>query len=281
VRGVRSTRVLALFTFGLAVAPAGIASAGGSFLVPPEKTHLVGDRVRAGTPFGGGSYEGKVSDGPFTVYLVPDGRRVPRNGGSVPAWAVPLGELQIMRTPGLVASISFTVPDVPAGSYNLDYCNVPCTIDGVGDLTGAGWPFAVGATLVEARLGARVDKLELDIERLEHRADRAQRLAGEVREGDRRERDLEQQVTGLIAFTDELRSRMGDLRSKLRAARAGAGRPPGILPIALIVITGRSVAARRAGSPGQKAVDPGPKRSSSGSTPGATGADRDRESIGV
>jgi hypothetical protein len=289
VRRVRSTHVLALLTLGLAIAPAGGASAGGSWLIPPEKTYLVGDPAGARTTFGRGSLEGKVSDGPFTVYLVPEGRWLPRDGGVTPGWAMPLGELRIMRRPGLVASISFTVPDVPAGSYSLDYCNVPCTIDGVGDLSGAG-SFAIGATVTEARLGAQVDGLESKIERLERRAKHAQELARQVREGDRREGNLERQVTSLVAFTDELRSRAGDLRSKLRAAREGAGGPPGILPIALvvailvlaivlIVISGRRK-TRRAGSSGPKAASHGSGRSSSDTTPGeATGADR--ESIGV
>ena len=102
-----------------------------------------------------GSYEGRLSDGPYIAYLAPIGIYTlehPR--------ALRLGEIQMVRSErwGMVASITFAVPEVPTGLYHLIYCNEPCTVNGIGDLMG-GDAFYVAPTYREAALLARVDRL--------------------------------------------------------------------------------------------------------------------------
>jgi hypothetical protein len=197
----------------------------------------VGDRAAARTTFGSGQLEGKVSDGPFTVYLVPANRWIPRNGGATPAWAIPLGQLRIVEGNkyGMVASISFTVPDVPAGAYSLDYCNVPCTIDGIGDLAGAG-SFAIGATLAEARLGAALDKLQRRVQSLERRARHVLELRAQLDDADQQAAALETRNEELAAATERLDSSIGELRDQLRAARAESSASRTGLTIALMLV---------------------------------------------
>jgi hypothetical protein len=218
----------------------------------------VGDRVAARTKFGSGQLEGKVSDGPFVVYLVPANRWIPRNGGATPAWAIPLGELRIAdgNNYGMVASISFTVPDVPAGSYTLDYCNVPCTIDGIGDLAGAG-SFAIGETLAEAHLGAAVDRLERKVQSLERRARQVPELRAQLDDADRQAAVLETRNEELAASAGHLRARIGQLRDQLSAARAESGGSSTGLTIALmlallVVASGLIVMVKRSKTGGRK-----------------------------
>jgi len=256
MRCIRSAVALSIVG-ALTLLPSSPASAGGSWLVPPDDAYVVGDPAGARTAFGSGQLEGKVSDGPFTVYLVPANRWIPRDGGATPAWAIPLGELRIAEgnNYGMVASISFTVPDVPAGSYSLDYCNMPCTIDGIGDLAGAG-SFAIGATLAEAHLGAAVDRLELKVQSLERRARQVPELRAELDDAHRQAAALEGRNEELAASAGDLRVRIGDLRGQLRAERAGSGGSPTgltialmfallVVTIALIVLLNRSRTSRR------------------------------------
>lgn len=235
MRCIRPAAVLAV-ALPLTLLSVSSASAGGSWFMPPGDAYVVGDPAGARTPFGSGQLEGKVSDGPFTVYLVPANRAIPSDGGSTPPWAIPLGELRITEGSnyGMVASISFTVPDVPAGSYRLDYCNVPCTVDGIGDLATAG-SFAIGSTLTEAHLGAAVDRLELKVESLERHTRKVPQLRAELEDADRQAAALETRNEGLAAAAEDLRTRIGDLRSQLRVASAGSGGSPTGLTIALML----------------------------------------------
>jgi hypothetical protein len=261
---MRSSRAAAALSVVavLTLVPTSPAAAGGSWLAPSGDAYVVGDRVAARTPFGSGQLEGKVSDGPFTVYLIPAHRWIPRNGGATPAWAIPLGQLRIAEgnNYGMVASISFTVPDVPAGAYRLDYCNVPCTIDGIGDLAGAG-SFAIGATLAEARLGTAVDKLQRKVESLERRARHVRELRAQLDDADQQAAALDTRNGELAASIERLGATIGELREQLRAARATSSASRTgltIVLIALLVVTigfvvmlNRSKRARR-----QRAVVP-------------------------
>ncbi|MGH2723231.1 MAG: hypothetical protein ACRDI0_03015 [Actinomycetota bacterium] len=148
------------------------AEAGGSWLKTDREYFSVGDHVVARGTFGTGSLEGKVSDGPFYAYLTPGDR----------AWddplaeeAINLGPLTITKATGQyccwVAEVEFTVPDVPVGRYRIDYCNDPCTVDGIGDLIG-GMIF-VGDTEREARFAARLERARARVDRLRERLDQA------------------------------------------------------------------------------------------------------------
>jgi len=162
------------------------ATAGGSWLETERSHYAPGDLATARGVFGNGSYEGTVRDGPFYLYLVPGHRWLPRNE-PIPRWAVPLGTLTIKAAEGQyccwVASAEFTVPDVPPGRYSLDYCNDPCTLDGIGDLLGGS--FFVGESEQEARLMGRIERLRFKVEalaRTRHHLRKTEATLAEVRE---------------------------------------------------------------------------------------------------
>lgn len=182
----------------LVVFPAASATAGGSWLETDKPSYSPGDPGTARGVFGDGSYRGTVKDGPFTLYMVPGYRYLPRNG-SIPGWAEPLGPLTITRATGnyccWVASATFTVPDVPAGRYTLSYCNSPCTLDGIGDLVGGS--FLVADTQQEAKLSAKVDRLREDLLRSRQRAERLEKVTGKLTTARERLADAESQIRRL------------------------------------------------------------------------------------
>jgi hypothetical protein len=143
------------------------AAAGGSWLETEKKYYPPGDQVTARGTFGPGQLEGQPSDGPYEAYMVP-GFRLFQKPGPVPQYAIPIGTIAINPATGnyccWVASLTFTVPDVPPGRYTIDYCNVPCTVNGMGDLMGGS--FFVGENEEQARLMARIERLERKAEAL-------------------------------------------------------------------------------------------------------------------
>jgi hypothetical protein len=154
------------------LATAGPAAAGGSWLETEDQYYPPGSQATARGTFGPGAYEGRVSDGPYYAYLVP-GFRWFEKPGPVPDYAIPLGPITIRRATGnyccWAAALTFTVPDLPPGRYSIDYCNDPCTVNGIGDLIGGS--FWVADTQEEARLMARIDRLEAkakSLKRIKH-----------------------------------------------------------------------------------------------------------------
>jgi hypothetical protein len=200
-----SGRWLAAAVIGAMMVAAPPATAGGSWLETERSNYAPGDHAMARGVFGDGSYEGTVEDGPFYLYLVPGYRGLPRNQ-SIPEWAVPLGPLSIGPAEGRyccwVASADFTVPDVAPGRYSLDYCNDPCTVDGIGDLLGGS--FFVGASRQEARLQGRIERLRFKVEALA-----------------RTKRDLRKTEAALA----EVRERYDTLVGRLSAAGPGEAPP--------------------------------------------------------
>lgn len=200
---MRIVRFLAALLASTAlVLPMDPAMAGGSWLETRRDHYTIDQRVVARGTFGGGSYTGTVRDGPYYAYLVPENRYLPAIGG-LPSWAIPLGRMEIWRGAGRIccwiARLAFNVPDVEPGFYSIDYCNRPCTVDGVGDLIG-GWIW-VGRTLAEARLQDGVAALERENEGLARRArraeNRADRLADERSELENDVLTLRNKVTSL------------------------------------------------------------------------------------
>jgi hypothetical protein len=162
-----ATIVVTMLTTG------GPARAGGaSWFGPEHPYHAVGDHLSIRAAFWSGGFEGTVSQGPYYAYLVPQYQWLPK--GPIPANAIPLGPITIAPATGKkgerVATLTFTVPDVDPGRYSIDYCNRPCTVEGVGDLHGSS--FWIGDTEEEARLAARVNRLEV----------KARQLSGKNRE---------------------------------------------------------------------------------------------------
>jgi hypothetical protein len=189
------------------LATAGPAAAGGSWLETKDPYYPPGSQATARGTFGPGAYEGRVSDGPYYAYLVP-GFRWFEKPGPVPDYAIPLGPITIRPATGnyccWAASLTFTVPDLPPGRYSIDYCNDPCTVNGIGDLIGGS--FWVADTQKEARLMARIDRLEAKakgLKRIKH--------------------DLRRTEAALAEAEDEQVSLINELRvAALQAASAAA-----------------------------------------------------------
>ncbi|MGH2637634.1 MAG: hypothetical protein ACRDHU_16005, partial [Actinomycetota bacterium] len=166
---MRARRLLPLLIVGAILAPAP-AYAGGSWLEPDRRAYVPGDAATFRGSFSlSGSLEGRIADGPYVAYLLEAGRWL-RPGG-IPAGAIRLGELRIVRSNGphpTRAVVSFEVPDVPTGWYHLGYCNQPCTVDGIGDLVG-GDRFVVAPTRAEGLAIVRVDGLAGRVAAVRHR----------------------------------------------------------------------------------------------------------------
>jgi hypothetical protein len=212
------------------------ALAGGSWLETDHDHYAPGDLAVARGAFGDGTLEGTVEDGPFYLYLVPGYRWLPRHG-SIPDWAEHLGPLSIKESTGnvccWVASARFTVPDVPPGRYSLDYCNEPCTLNGIGDLMGAS--FIVADTEREAQLAARVDRLQQKIPVLRKKIQHFEEDARKLAENGRELAVAREQIV-------ELKEELADFRSRRAPAESTAGSRP-LLPAWGIVLVFMSLTA--------------------------------------
>lgn len=198
---------------GLAVTAAP-AIGGGSWLHPDQRTYVPGDRAFLRGSFSSGSLEGRISDGPYVAYLLPQGRWI--EGSGIPESAIWLGELRFGRSEGTHlrrARIEFTVPEVVRGFYHVSYCNAPCTVDGIGDLIGSS-SFAVAPTLAEGRLMVRVAHLESRIRVVRQRVHAKARS-----EHNRLERALEESTSDLVG----VRERVAALETQLAALRESPG----------------------------------------------------------
>jgi hypothetical protein len=192
---------------GLVLLPAAPANAGGAWMEPGRRGYGVGETATFRGSFSmSGSLEGRLSDGPYVAYLAP----VEIYDVDHP-FAIRLGEIEMVRSErwGVIATIAFTVPDVPTGQYQVTYCNEPCTVDGVGDLMG-GKAFYVAPTREEALLRARVDSLTWRLADTRQDGRRQERLATE-----RLERSLAAEARELALAREEiatLEARVAELR---------------------------------------------------------------------
>ena len=126
--------------FGLLVPGSGPAAAGGGWLAPVQDRYEPGDEATLV-----GYTQGPVPEEPFYAYLRAAG------DGSLPALDDSgryLGELVVRETTHggylqLRVSVTFDVPaTLPAGQYELTYCDDPCTGQFLGDLVPS--PVSVG-----------------------------------------------------------------------------------------------------------------------------------------
>ncbi|MGH2659857.1 MAG: hypothetical protein ACRDHS_09375 [Actinomycetota bacterium] len=71
---IRGFPAVLVATLEALAVPTGPAAAGGSWLVPDRRAYVPGDRALLRGSFSTGSLEGRISDGPFFAYLLPQGR---------------------------------------------------------------------------------------------------------------------------------------------------------------------------------------------------------------
>jgi hypothetical protein len=212
---MRSRRTVVVVTLALLAIPAfaGPASAGGSWLAPERSAYVPAEIAVFRGDFGSGSLEGRIADGPFVAYLLPENRWI--NDQVVPASAIRLGELTIVRVSEHIfhARVEFEVPSVPTGMYHIQYCNEPCTVNGIGDLIG-GDPIAIGATRMEARLLILTQRLRWKIDAVAARA--RQQILTERR---RSQEALSQRAYDLRAAEARVSELAGELAETTRALR--------------------------------------------------------------
>jgi hypothetical protein len=159
-----------------------------------------------------------LDDGPFFAYLLPAERWI--RPPHVPGDAIRLGRVRFVNIRSnpmrADARITFTVPNVPRGSYNVSICNVPCTDTEVGDLVG-GW-FNVAPPGQRRLLEVR-DRLQTRIMNLEFARKAMLRQLSGVRRA----------FSGRM---DELTDRLADVA---RAPSSKESTPSPLVPTALIL----------------------------------------------
>jgi hypothetical protein len=224
---MRSRRSVIIVTLALLTIPAlaGPAPAGGSWLAPERSAYVPAEIAVLRGDFGNGSLEGRIADGPFVAYLLPQNRWI--NDQVVPGSAIRLGELTIVRMSEHLfhARVEFEVPSVPTGMYHIQYCNEPCTVNGIGDLIG-GEPIAIGATRVEARLLILTQRLRWKVDAAAARA-RQQVLT----ERKRSQEALSQRAHDLRAAearVGELAGELAETRRALRIERSSSSWGPAV-----------------------------------------------------
>jgi hypothetical protein len=234
---------------------------GGSWFGPDDSYQVPGNNLTVRTAFYASGFEGTPSDGPFYAYFLPGWRGFDKPG-PVPAHAIPLGPIAITPATGnvgeWVASLTFTVPLVESGLYGIDFCNQPCTVEGLGDLYGGS--FWVGQTEKEARLLARVSWLE---RRLDLEARRTRHADTALRRAETELADLQ----GAEAELAELQEQYHELVGDLRAARAqdepveipepaARSLPPAAWAVGLAALVVGAFVRRRLGRPAVPDVVP-------------------------
>jgi hypothetical protein len=206
--------VLVALTAWLAL-PGRPALAGGAVFEFDHRYYVAGQVAIGHTTLSlHGTGSGRLRDGPYRAYLVPNNGWIhpPR----VPPAAVPLGPVRMHRLgPGWLvrASVTFPVPHVAPGGYDVALCNTPCRDTIVGDLVG-GW-ITVAASPEEARIRTIQDRFEAAQFRTVHRIDVQLRTLARERAAE--ERASRRLVTKLRAQVASLGTRLDAAEGSLRA----------------------------------------------------------------
>ncbi len=120
---------------GLSAQP---AAAGGSTWSTDAGHYAPGDTalIWAAVSWGHNPDLGDPTDGPYGVWLSGPGAQ--EDHSTVPPGAVYVGDIELdaidVNVGPHVASLEFTVPDLPDGSYDIVHCDWPCTTQ-LGDIT--------------------------------------------------------------------------------------------------------------------------------------------------
>jgi hypothetical protein len=181
------------------------AAAGGGAVFDFDPTYFVpGDRAVGETVFWISGKDRHLLNRTFYAYLIPGQEWIepPR----IPDGAVPLGPVTL----GGLARISFTVPNVAPGGYNVGICDRPCRHALVGDLVG-GWITVVGSQ-EEARLLPIIDRLRVRLDRA--RWDAIQKARKNQRRDEALRAEMEYLQKGLTQAREELGARLVALESR-------------------------------------------------------------------
>jgi hypothetical protein len=242
---MRSRRwLLAAGVLVIGLFSAGPASAGGSWITPDRPAYVPADIAVFRGNFSTGSYEGRMEDGPYVAYLLPRNQWI--QSYTVPESAIRAGVLRITRASRHLfhARLEFTVPEVPAGFYHVQYCNDPCTVNGIGDLLGSD-SIAIAATRAQARAFVLAERLRWKAEAASDARRHAEAEIDRLREA---LVDREDDVAGADARARELVQQLAETRRALQAERSRFPWAPVagvLLLIVLALLVALAVIARR------------------------------------
>jgi hypothetical protein len=209
----------------IAAAPASPASAGGGSPLELRDITGTGGLPRSGSPawaspgavvtfrgafwwFGGGD---PIARGPWLARLVPQA-----DGPSMPLAPVAVTR----RDDGWIATLTFEVPAVRAGTYWVEICGPPRCAGGLGDLMGP--QLTVAGTALEASLIQEVGSLEYRLDATRRARDRLGREVAEVKDRlatiDGLRADARADAASAREELQGLRARGATLDSQLQAA---------------------------------------------------------------
>jgi hypothetical protein len=147
--------------------------------------------------------------GPFYAYLVPPNQAL-EEGRALPSGTIRLGAfaVDVAKNGETELTVSFTVPDVPSGSYSIQLCNDPCTVAGfrepqTGEIT-------IAATTVEANLMRERDRLNAALYGLKRR----------IRRDDREREALQQTLDTAVDTRDGYALRIAELEAHTTSTAA-------------------------------------------------------------
>lgn len=198
--------VVAATCAGMVVAPATGAAGGGAVFDFDSEYYVPGDQVIGETSVGlGHGDSAELDEGPFFAWLYRSGTDFDRGT------AVLLGPIAFERSGHdvAVAQISFTVPDVRPGGYEIATCNDDCSVRWIGDLVG-GW-FTVVGTREEIPLRQLEDRL----------TDRIRGLGGRLELFRDRLVDVETQTNNAVGDAQLAVDSGRDLEATVRELQAG------------------------------------------------------------
>jgi hypothetical protein len=211
---MRRTAVLIGLAFGsIALLPAGATAGGADWFEFRRPYYAPGDTGVARTRVWFASEERAhgVTHARVVAYLLPENRWLEPPG--VPKAAIPLGPVTFSAPEDntALATLEFTVPQVPSGDWNVSVCNVPCTDEMIGYLYGGSMRIATSpemATIMRLR-----DRLEAGL----RQAERGSRRSA---------RGFREEVGSLRLETRVLSRQVGELEAKLAKLTARSRRPP-------------------------------------------------------
>ncbi len=237
-------RLLAVGVLAIGMFAAGPASAGGSWIASERSAYVPAEIASFRGNFSTGSLEGRIEDGPYVAYLLLRNQWIQDH--IVPESAIRVGVLAISEGSNHLfhARLEFTVPDVPAGFYHVQYCNDPCTVNGIGDLVGSD-SIAIAATRADARALVLAERLRWKVEAASDARRHAEAEVDRLREA---LIEREEDVAAADARGHELVQELAETQQSLHAERSRLSWAPvagmlfGIvlgLMVALAVITRR------------------------------------------
>jgi hypothetical protein len=226
--------ILALSGVILVCVP-GVGHAGGSTMDFGRRFIISGTTVTARGWFGSGG-QASVNEGPWFAHLQTMG-----GGTSTGRYLAPVSV--VPRDDGTwSASVTFTVPDVPAGEYLVAVCDRGCH-QGVGDMVGA--PTVIATSPEEGRLFLKMERADL----------RARIASRRLKKSVHDQAALQQQTQTQADALDAQAGRIATLRTQVAALRSTSSDSSGglvpwaiggiLIVILLVALSGYEFGRRR------------------------------------